>query len=303
MKTRKFLSLLLAFVTAFSAVSMTEITAFAETGGDFTYSVISEGNKTCMITDYTGSAVTLTIPSKLGGYTVTCIGDSAFLLCKSLTSITVPNTVTDISDSAFKSCTSLISITIPDSVKSIGDDAFLNCTSLESMTIPNGVTSIGTDAFSFCKSLKSITISNSVKSIGSSAFAYCTSLASVKIPESLTSIGDFAFWDCTSLTGIKIPDSVTAIGEWAFDGCDKIKICGNSGSYAQTYSNENSLSFYTLGDTDFDGTVTSNDYAIIRRYIMCRDALNEEQCIAADYNFDGTVDAFDAIALDVYINS
>ena len=279
MKTRKFLSLLLTLITVISAISMAEIAVFAETGGDFAYSVISEEKKTCMITDYTGSATELTIPSEFGGYTVTSIGDSAFLRCKSLTSITVPNTVT-----------------------SIGDDAFLNCTSLEGITIPNSVTSIGTDAFTFCSSLESITIPNSVTSIGSSAFAYCTSLTSVKIPDNAKSIGDFAFAYCSSLTSIKIPDSVTAIGDWAFDKCEKLKICGNSGSYAQTYANENSISFYTLGDVNFDGTVNSNDYAIIRSYIMCRGTLSEEQRIAADYDYDGTVDAFDAISLDIYLN-
>lgn len=302
MKTRKFLSLFLALITVISAIPMTEIAVFAESSGDFAYSVTSEEKKTCMITDYVGSATELAIPSEFGGYTVTSIGDSAFLLCKSLTSITVPNTVTSINSSAFKSCTSLRSITIPDSVTSIGDDAFLNCTSLEGITIPNSVTSIGTDAFTFCSSLESITIPNSVTSIGSSAFAYCTSLTSVKIPDNAKSIGDFAFAYCSSLTSIKIPDSVTAIGDWAFDKCEKLKICGNSGSYAQTYANENSISFYTLGDVNFDGTVNSNDYAIIRSYIMCRGTLSEEQRIAADYDYDGTVDAFDAISLDIYLN-
>lgn len=58
-----------------------------------------------------------------------------------------------------------------------------------------------------------------------------------------------------------------------------------------------------LGDADADGTISSNDYAILRESVMCRRALTEEQRIAADFNGDGAVDAFDVIALDVYLHS
>lgn len=55
-------------------------------------------------------------------------------------------------------CKSLISVTIPDSVTSIGGSAFYNCVSLTSVTIPNSVTSIGDEAFCNCASLTSIKI-------------------------------------------------------------------------------------------------------------------------------------------------
>ena len=51
--------------------------AEADTYSGFTYKV-SGGEAT--ITDYTGSATKLTIPSTLGGYPVTVIGDYAFFL-------------------------------------------------------------------------------------------------------------------------------------------------------------------------------------------------------------------------------
>ena len=63
---------------------------------------------------------------------------------------TIPNSVTSIGDFAFSVCLSLTSITIPNSVTSIGDFAFSGCSSLTSITIPNSVTSIGMDAFYKC---------------------------------------------------------------------------------------------------------------------------------------------------------
>mgnify|MGYP003896807675 CR=1 FL=1 len=92
----------------------------------------------------------LIIPNIIEGKPVTSIGDYAFFLCESLTSITIPDSVTSIGDDAFAECTSLTSINIPDSVTSIGDAAFTDCYSLTSITIGNGVTSIGHGAFISC---------------------------------------------------------------------------------------------------------------------------------------------------------
>ena len=78
---------------------------------------------------------------------VTSIGEWAFFVCRSLTS------VTRIGKGAFSECTSLTSVTIPDGVTSIGKETFCNCGSLTSVTIPNSVTSIGWYAFYNCMSL------------------------------------------------------------------------------------------------------------------------------------------------------
>ena len=177
---------------------------------------------------------------------VTTIGTSAFILCSSLESITIPEGVTRVEDKAFQRCTSLKSITIPEGVTSIGNYAFDHCSSLKSITIPDGVTSIGNYAFSYCSSLESITIpegvqsigfgtfkscsslasvtlSDGVNSIGEEAFMGCSSLESITIPEGVTSIGNSAFQECESLESIAIPDSVTSIGEFAFYGCSLLE--------------------------------------------------------------------------------
>ena len=183
-------------------------------------------------------------------YNVTSIGNGAFYECRSLTSVTIPNSVTSIGDAAFYQCSSLTSITIPNSVTSIGDDAFYGCSSLTSVTIPNSVTSIGDGAFSYCSSLTSITIPNSVTSIGDGAFSGCSSLTLVTIPNNVTSIGDYAFSGCSSLTSITIPNSVTSIGDGAFHYCSSLASIAIPNSVTSigsvTFSGCSSLSLVTL---------------------------------------------------------
>ena len=54
--------------------------------------------------------------------------------------VTIPDGVTSIGEKAFGLCASLTSVTIPDSVTSIGENAFALCASLTSVTIPGRAT-------------------------------------------------------------------------------------------------------------------------------------------------------------------
>ena len=147
---KKLLSILLTIVLIASIVPLGvfSVDVSAATSGYYTYDV-SNGEAT--ITSVNDSiSDNVTIPSTLGGYPVTSIGDWAFSWCTSLTSITIPNSVTSIGDSAFSNCYSLTSITIPDSVTSIGDDAFYNCESLTSVTIGNTVNSNSSNDYYIC---------------------------------------------------------------------------------------------------------------------------------------------------------
>ena len=180
---------------------------------------------------------------------VKVIGDCAFMLCNSLTSINIPNSVTNIGNCVFMGCDSLTKIIIPSSVVNMNGNPFRvwngdlhneskafvyehqvlfnkDKTTLiayrskdTNYIIPNSVTNIGDKAFEDCKSLVSIKIPNSVTYIGDKAFWKCISLNSINIPNSVTNIGNFAFSWCKSLTSINIPDSVTYIGKDAFGEC------------------------------------------------------------------------------------
>ena len=149
--------------------------------------------------------------------------------------------VETIPSSAFVICTSLTSLTIGNSVTSIGDNAFSGCECLTSVEIPNSVTSIGVAAFANCEDLTSLTIGNSVKSIGRFAFFCCHSVTSLTIPNSVTSIGNDAFNGCTGLTSLTIPNSVTSIGNNAFSGCTGL-------TKITSFAN----SFQTIGNNIFD---------------------------------------------------
>ena len=175
-------------------------------------------------------------------YSVTKIGEYAFLSCHDLISVTIPISVTSIEYAAFSGCSGLISITIPNSVTNIMDGAFYACWHLISMTIPNSVTSIGMEAFCNCSGLTSVTIGNSVTSIGDGAFAYCNGLTSVTIGNSVTNIGERVFYGCYMLNSIV----------WNAVNCSDFS-SGNNPFYDRVNSNNS----YFPGAYDIRAQITS----------------------------------------------
>lgn len=229
------------FLLCLSYFSFANAYDFSEANKDgktIYYNVISETDKTCEVTamedgrinseinsftDYTDDII---IPYTANGYLVSRIGKNAFLRCKSLSSVEIPNSVTTIGGSAFRDCTGLSSVTIPNSVTTIDDSAFRGCASLSSVEIPNSVTYLGYFAFYECIGLTSVKISNSITRINNCTFFGCSSLSSVTIPNSIQNIGSQAFQECDGLIDVKIPNSVTTISDNAF--CDCISLASLS---------------------------------------------------------------------------
>ena len=228
-----------------AAVLAVGITAHATDGdviefGDFICKVLSEKEKTAVITGYNGQPIgELVLPSSVNkstgwSYAVTAIGSSAFRNCTGLTSITIPNSVTAIGTAAFSNCSNLTKILVEEgntAYTSIEGVLFSNekttlvaypAAKAPDYEIPNSVTAIGDYAFSDCVGLTSVTIPNSVTAIGNYAFYRCIGLTSITIPNSVTAIGRSAFANCTGLTSITIPNSVTAISEYAFSNCTAV---------------------------------------------------------------------------------
>jgi len=113
------------------------------------------------------------------GNSITTIGDQAFMDCKSLTDICIPNNITSLGVNAFAGCSGISSINIPIGITTIADGTFADCYGLRSIVIPNGVTSIEQNAFIRCKNLTSVTISQSVVEISANAFSECSELSDV----------------------------------------------------------------------------------------------------------------------------
>ena len=215
------------------------------------------------------SLKSITIPN-----TVTIIGGDAFNNCFSLTSITIPKGATNIYSLAFRECHSLTSVTIPNTVTMFYNSAFNSCYSLASITIPDGVTSIDGSAFQDCSTLTSITIPKGVTSISDRIVSSCSTLKSITIPDGVTRIGGSAFFDCRSLTSITIPKGVTSIGGSAFYNCfSLIKYDFSQATAVPTLSNTsafnniNKICKIVVPDNLYDQWIAATNWSTYADYI------------------------------------
>ena len=205
---------------SYSFTAETGITAAAETGEDttdsglsYTYDTVS---KEATITGYSGSSRDVTIPSKIGIYTVTKIGASAFYDQK-ITSVVIPDTVTEIGEDAFRRCINLTELTLPQ-VKTVGKTSFMHCFSLVSVSMPQ-VRTIGESAFYYCPKMTSVS-APLAETIGDAAFCYSTALTYISLPKART-LGGHAFAQCSVLRSISIP-KVETISDYAFNNCSAL---------------------------------------------------------------------------------
>ncbi len=116
-----------------------------DSNGDYKYEVLSEDNRTCEITGYTGSETDLHIPFQLNGYTVTRISgmDSNY----KLKSVWIPNSVTELKGATFWNCANLECVVIGNGITSISDSVFHECTSLQKVVLHSNVSEITRKAF------------------------------------------------------------------------------------------------------------------------------------------------------------
>lgn len=249
----------LSFVlTAAFVLSALPLTATAASDG-FTYSILSETEKTVEISGYTGTATLLEIPAEIDGYTVVRIGSYAFYECGTFSAVSLPNTVTEIGEGAFASTAALTSIVLPSSVAVVEPLAFANCGALTSIgvnskntayssqdgvlfnkaktelitypagktdaayTVPKGVTDISVFAFFNCVQLQRVVLPRGVVNIGSCAFQNCIALTDITLEYGVTHIGEYAFYECSALTSISLPFGVTRVENSTFEGCASLQ--------------------------------------------------------------------------------
>lgn len=153
----------------------------------------SYGGDGVTITGYDGElAGDVTIPSKIGNYTVTGIGNNAFDGNEKITSLTVPGTVTSISQYAFRGCTNLKKVTLQEGVESIGYYTFAGCTNLTEVNLPSTLNYIENLAFRSCVNLEQIVIPENSKGretkIQHCTFEFCSKLKKIYLPKTLKKI-------------------------------------------------------------------------------------------------------------------
>ena len=153
---------------------------------------------------------------------LTEIGEGAFADCTHLRNVKLPKNMEKITDSIFSGCSSLEDISIPEHVTSIGDSSFYDCISLKNIVLPTGVKQIGSYAFSDCINLKEVIIPQSVTRIREDAFCRCRSLTDILLPQKIEELEEEIFYECRSLCGIAIPENVKSIGYNAFAGCENL---------------------------------------------------------------------------------
>lgn len=144
------------------------------------------------------------------------IPDSAFLSCRNLTSVKLPEGVTSIRNFAFTDCRELKEAALPEGLESIGDNALNACPKLDFEKLPDGLKSIGAFGIANCGSLSLTSLPETLTSIGNAAFAGDVELALKELPPHLTSIGDGTFDGCYKLCISKIPEGIVSIGKIAF---------------------------------------------------------------------------------------
>ena len=147
---------------------------------------------------------------------VTSIGQTAFLNCVSLTSVSLPDSIEVIGDSAFRNCRRLSKINFPNGVSTIKGAAFYNCDSLTKLSLPVNTTVIETEAFYDCDGIEFVNVPHGVTRIEKSTFAMCDNLKSVDLGNGVTSLGYGAFAWCTSLKNVDIRSNITEMDATVF---------------------------------------------------------------------------------------
>ncbi len=279
---KKVLALIMCIVMV---IGILPVYAFAESGSDWTYNVLSEDDKTAEITGYTGSETELIFPEEIDGYTMVAIADNAFV-------------------SKWSANCPVTEVVIPDSYLRIGEKNFYEYRNLDSIILPHTLVYIGYDCFyhskaaldfldnceknnrfacfyigEYCISAQQsqvldnykYTIKPGTKLIASGAFFHNMKICGIIIPEGVEYINDYAFYWCTKLTSVVIPNSVKAIGSKSFsDGfgpaivilqtveniADDVfsgvegftTIFGVPGSRAEELATSNGIAFVAMGD-------------------------------------------------------
>ena len=163
-------------------------------------------------------------------------GADLYLNGELVTDLVIPDGVDSISGSAFERCRSIRSVTIPDSVEKIWD-SFEGCKNLEVIRFGNGLRFVA-GAFKYCENIKEVYI-DSIEAwcnilfngwgdetpLHSGAILYIGGEPAIDIyiPDGIEKISGGAFYGYKWLKSISFPGRID-IGYQAFEDCSRLQI-------------------------------------------------------------------------------
>ena len=185
---------------------------------------------TAKIVGYNGNEKSVTIPEKLGRYTVTEIGRAAFSEEYDISEIIIPETVKSIGASAFELCISIKTIELPKNLEKLGNAAFTSCRGLQSIYIPETVTDIGICVFTGCTALEEIEVADTNPNYSSDRYGALLNedqtvliqfplgcqRPSYEMPDTVEAIESYAFEKADYVESITFSPNLKTIGSYAF---------------------------------------------------------------------------------------
>lgn len=194
-------------------------------------------------------------------YTVVAVGANAFVDCKELTSLSLPNTCVTINRNAFKGCSSLKNDPVPSTATTIGNAYLQGCSSITEVTVPAGVSgTFVSQNWEGMTSLKKITFADSSTPFKMNLLAFTTDvtkasedpieeiyfgrdidaslyannqqpfhnmkyLKKVTFGGGATAISGSMLLGCTALETVEFAqgNKIASIGASAFQGCTSLK--------------------------------------------------------------------------------
>lgn len=127
-------------------------------------------------------------------------------------------------------------------VVGIASYSFAENDSLCAVVLPDSVKVVETGAFGGSRNLETVVLSEQLSVIDDYAFLQCEALKCVTFAPNLIEIGACAF-TATKITEIELSATLTEISPSAFYDVDHPTIISESGSYAQTFAEENGIEF------------------------------------------------------------
>ena len=226
-------------------VTITGIAPYAFAKRDSQYGSVSDNT----------TLLSVSIPN-----TVTEIGAHAFDSCTAMSTLRFApgSSLKTVGDSAFESCKSLTSLTVPDSIEQFGNKAFYDLKGLKNLTVSGETdtkgwlgdyrSNLNLDTLTLTgsyvlgrkvtsdgefrwieempgrQSVRKLVLSSGITSIGAYAFCDGYEIQEVVFPDTLTEIGESAFEECQNMQSVQFPGSVKTLGRNCFKNCYKLQI-------------------------------------------------------------------------------